>query len=67
MNLFSSAVVYKYYFALMAFVKYEKNNPESFKKNISDQLIDYKITFVNSQHENSKGTFLIKTGFKHLS
>jgi hypothetical protein len=36
--------------------------PESFNKNISYQLFDYKITFVNSQRENTnlKGNFVIK-------
>ena len=34
--------------------------PESFNTNISHQLFDYKITFVNSQHKNinSKGDFV---------
>ena len=33
--------------------------PESFNTNISYQLFDYKITFINSQHENtnSNGDF----------
>ena len=40
--------------------------PESFNTNISHQLFDYIITYVNSQHQNSlsKGDF-VKTGFKH--
>ena len=35
--------------------------PVSFNKNISQKLFDYKITFVNSQHENanSKCDFVI--------
>ena len=39
--------------------------PESFNKNISHQLFDDKITFVNSQHEytNSKGDFVLKNPF----
>ena len=40
--------------------------PESFNMNISHQLFYYKITFVNSQHENtnSKSDFVQKTGLK---
>ena len=40
--------------------------PESFNTNISHPLFDYKITFVNYQHENtnSKGDLYSKTGFK---
>ena len=40
--------------------------PESFNTNISHQLFDYIITFVISQHYdlNSKGDFVLKTGFK---
>ena len=40
--------------------------PESFNKNISHQLFDYTITFVNSQHLNtsSKGDFVLKNMFK---
>ena len=36
--------------------------PESFNMNISHQLIDFEITFVNSQLEftNSKGDFVLK-------
>ena len=36
--------------------------PESFNTNISHQLFDYKITLLNSQHENmnSKGDFVLK-------
>ena len=38
--------------------------PESFNTNISHQLFDYKLTFENSQRENtnSKGDFVLKTG-----
>ena len=38
---------------------------ESFNTNISNQLFDYKITFVNSQHENtkSKGDLVLKKQF----
>ena len=38
--------------------------PESFNTNISHQLFDYTITFVNSQHKktNSKGDFVPKKG-----
>ena len=37
--------------------------PESFNTNISHQLFNYKITFVNSRHEdaNSEGDFVVKT------
>ena len=50
---------------------YKFNYPqEIFNTNISfsHQLFDYKITFVNSQHEStkSKGIFVLKIGFKHL-
>ena len=40
--------------------------PESFNMNISHQLLDYKIAFVNSQHEytNSKGEFVLENRFK---
>ena len=40
--------------------------PESFNTNISHQLLDYKITFVNSQYQNtnSKGNLNSNTGFK---
>ena len=36
--------------------------PESFNTNISHQRFDYKVTFVNSQLENtnSKGDFVLK-------
>ena len=39
--------------------------PESFNMNISHQLFDKTITFVNSQHKNtnSKGDFLLKNRF----
>ena len=39
---------------------------ESFYTNISHQLFDYKITFVNSQGENaiSKREFVIKNWFE---
>ena len=40
--------------------------PESFNSNkISHQLFDYRITFVNSQHQktNSKGDFVLKNRF----
>ena len=39
---------------------------ESFNTNISHQLFDYTITFVNSQHKNtnSKGDFVLKPSFK---
>ena len=39
--------------------------PENFNTNISHQLFDYTITFVNSQHwnTNSKGDFVLKTRF----
>ena len=43
--------------------------PESFNTNISHQLFDYKITFVNSQHESSQIPKVIlcsKTRFKRL-
>ena len=38
--------------------------PESFDTNISYQLFDHTITFVNPQHKNtnSKGVFVLKTG-----
>ena len=40
--------------------------PESFNTNIPHQLLDYKITFVISQFENSnsKGDFVIKNRFE---
>ena len=40
--------------------------PERFNINISHQLLDYKIVFVNSQNENtnSKGDLYSKTGLK---
>ena len=40
--------------------------PESFKTNISHQLFDYKIPFVNSQRKNtnSKGDFELKNRFE---
>ena len=40
--------------------------PESFNKNSSHQLFDYKITFENSKYENtnSKGNFVLETGLK---
>ena len=40
--------------------------PESSNTNISHQLLDYKITFVNSQHENINlnGVFVIKNQFE---
>ena len=40
--------------------------PESFNTNISHQLFDYTIIFLNSQNKNtnSKGDFVHKTGFK---
>ena len=40
--------------------------PESFNKNILNQLIDYKITFVNSllENTNSKGDFIPENWFK---
>jgi hypothetical protein len=40
--------------------------PESFNTKISHQLFDYKITSVNSQHENInlKSDFVLKTNFK---
>ena len=55
-----------------SFILLEKNTPnkicipESFNTNIEHQLFDYKITFVNSKHENmiSKGNLYSKTGFK---
>ena len=36
--------------------------PEGFNTNISHQLFNYTITFVNSQHTNSnlKGDFILK-------
>ena len=34
---------------------------ESFNTNILHQLFYYKITFVNSQHLNTKGYFLLKS------
>ena len=38
--------------------------PESFNTNISHQLFDYKITFVNShRYINSKGNFVLKNRF----
>ena len=39
--------------------------PESFNTNISNQLLEYIITFVNSQHNNtnSKGDFVLKNRF----
>ena len=39
--------------------------PESFNTNISHQLFDYTITFVNTQHynTNSKGDFVLKNRF----
>ena len=39
--------------------------PESFDMDISHQLSNCKITFVDSQHENtnSKGDFMLKTQF----
>ena len=42
--------------------------PESFNTNISHQLFDYKITFVNSQRKNtnSKGDFKLKTWFENI-
>ena len=43
-------------------VVFKNDLPESFNTNISRQLFDYKITFVNSQRENtnSKGDFVLK-------
>ena len=40
--------------------------PESYNKDISYQLFDYKITSVNSQCENtnSKGDFVLKKRFE---
>ena len=40
--------------------------PESFNIDISYQLFDYKITYVNSQRKNtiSKGDFVLQTGLK---
>ena len=40
--------------------------PESFNTNISQQFFYYKITFVNSQRENtnSKGDFVLNKNFK---
>ena len=40
--------------------------PESFNTNISHQLFDFKITFVNSKLENinSIGNFVLKIQFK---
>ena len=40
--------------------------PESFSKNISHQIFDYKITFVYSQLENThpKGDFVLKNQFE---
>ena len=40
--------------------------PESFNTNISHQVFDYKITFVNSQYENSNSKVILysKAGFK---
>ena len=37
--------------------------PESYNTNISHQLLDYTITFVNSQQKNtnSKGEFVLKS------
>ena len=42
------------------------NIPESFNKNISQQLFDYTITFMISQleNQNSKVDFVLKTGLK---
>ena len=42
--------------------------PDSFNTNISQQLFDCKITYVNSQLENtnSKGNFVLKTGLKRF-
>ena len=39
--------------------------PESFNTNISQQLFDHKITFINSQdeHTDSKGDFVLKPRF----
>ena len=41
--------------------------PGSFNTNISHKIFDYKITFVNSQLENtnSKGDFIFKIQLKH--
>ena len=45
-----------------------KNNciPESFNTNISQQLFDYRLTFVNSQRKNtkSKGDLILKNQFE---
>jgi len=38
--------------------------PESFDTDISHQLFDYTITFVNSALSNTNGNFVHKTGFK---
>ena len=40
--------------------------PDKFNTNISHQLCDYQITFVNSQHENTntKDDFVLKKQFK---
>ena len=43
-------MVFHYYTILKNMLKYFYI-PESFSTNISHQLFDYKITFVNSQHE----------------
>ena len=42
--------------------------PESFNTNISHQLFNYRITFKNSQLENtnSKGDFVLKKRFETL-
>ena len=42
--------------------------PESFNTNSSHQLLDYKITFVNSQYEkrNSKGDFVLKKPVRNV-
>ena len=39
--------------------------PESFNTNISHQIFDYTITFLNKQHlnTNSKGDFVLKIRF----
>jgi phosphatidylinositol kinase/protein kinase (PI-3 family) len=39
---------------------------ESINTNISHQLFDYKITFVNSQNTNLKGDFVLKTRFEPI-
>ena len=68
MNCSKSNQKYIYFVYLNLLIEFAYQKLESFDSNILQQLFDYEICFVFSQHEiiDLKGEFILKTGFKRL-